>query len=420
MMLSFLLRTVSVSILRAGFSLSSNLKRLRSLGKPPRILVEKPYRGGSVLLIALYEKGRLRPDIERMVKIAKDKNFYVIGVNSAKLVDRQAIDSLFDVYIERFNFGRDFGSYKDGFQYIFSKGLQTSCTRLVMLNDSIFYVEGKVGAFLDSLNTSTIDVLGATENFEIEHHLGSFCISVSPRVLQDARFHLYWKQYRNSDIRPNVIKAGELKLSKTLRACAQSEDAFRALYNVSSLATYLNSNKEAVGEAFNLVRKSRLVQWKTITPKALLQIIEDRHLVNLGGHYTPKDLLNTDSKEYPAKSLLLNSLSDVTRFLNEYYNIDPHTAQTLCTVAAYNSILETFVSGSQIHQNAALLLKLGSPLIKLDGVYRGMFDMFDLRNIEMSLEPRDIQELRTLLLSRPYGGDVLFGMSRMAFFRGLI
>src|SRR4029078_5661858 len=44
-------------------------------------------------------------------------------------------------------------------------------------------------------------------------------------------------------------------------------------------------------------------------------------------------------------------------------------------------LVANFVRGSHIHQNAASLLDLGLAIVKLDGVYRGMFSPADVRKI---------------------------------------
>ena len=61
----------------------------------------------------------------------------------------------------------------------------------------------------------------------------------------------------------------------------------------------------------------------------------------------------------------------------------------------------TSCRGSQIHQNAAALLDLGLAIVKLDGMYRGMFNAADVRKICRLLSPGDGRALERLLLSGP-------------------
>lgn len=81
---------------------------------------------------------------------------------------------------------------------------------------------------------------------------------------------------------------------------------------------------------------------------------------------------------------------------------------------------EGFLSGSQVHQNACILLKTGLPFIKNDGLYRGIFSLEDINRISTLIEPDEASELLALLVSRPYGGRYLIGWKRAAFEAGLI
>ncbi|WP_454268057.1 hypothetical protein [Roseovarius sp. MBR-51] len=81
---------------------------------------------------------------------------------------------------------------------------------------------------------------------------------------------------------------------------------------------------------------------------------------------------------------------------------------------------EVFLHGSQIHQNAAILVELGLPMIKLDGLYRGMFNNYDILRLQKKLCETEAGEMSSLLFERPYGGQMLYGWKRAAFMRGLI
>ena len=85
-----------------------------------------------------------------------------------------------------------------------------------------------------------------------------------------------------------------------------------------------------------------------------------------------------------------------------------------------NDLYECFSFGSQIHQNAILLHFLGMPIIKLDGLYRGMFSPADVENIANQLEEDEVVFFKRMLYSKPFGGNVLSGWKQAAFYRGLI
>jgi hypothetical protein len=83
-------------------------------------------------------------------------------------------------------------------------------------------------------------------------------------------------------------------------------------------------------------------------------------------------------------------------------------------------LIANFVRGSHIHQNATSLLDLGLAIVKIDGMYRGMFSPADVRKICALLMPEDSIALERLLLSRPYGEHNLRGLRRAAFRQGLL
>jgi hypothetical protein len=84
------------------------------------------------------------------------------------------------------------------------------------------------------------------------------------------------------------------------------------------------------------------------------------------------------------------------------------------------ALLLTCVSGSQVHQNGLLFHQLGSPLVKLDVIYRGTWSYEDAEKLMTSISVSDKVELSRLLYSRAYGEDVLRGWRRAAFMRGII
>jgi hypothetical protein len=85
-----------------------------------------------------------------------------------------------------------------------------------------------------------------------------------------------------------------------------------------------------------------------------------------------------------------------------------------------NDLFECFSFGSQFHQNAILLHYLGMPIVKLDGLYRGMFSPADVENIANQLEEDEVVLFKRMLYSKPFGGNFLSGWKRAAFYLGLI
>ncbi len=129
---------------------------------------------------------------------------------------------------------------------------------------------------------------------------------------------------------------------------------------------------------------------------------------------------NTAQNEIVRTRIYVDSFTDLrAAFLDSVRKVSDRDLNGFRETVA-SRMLENFRQHSQIHQNAAILLNMGLPIIKLDGVYRGMFNMSDVTRLMGLLNDEEAKELEEQLISRPFGGEVLIGWKRAAFMRGLI
>jgi hypothetical protein len=378
---------------------------------------QSEYQDQPILLMALWEKGQLRSDVALVLKTAKEKGAFVVGVNTRRLKRDSSDLGFFDCYIERYNHGRDFGSYKSGYRYLLRKGILDRAPRLILFNDSIYYARNNLENFLTEMLETGTDVLGATENFEHSRHLGSFAISIGAPVLRHKRFRRFWRRYRNTDLRPLAIKRGELALSKVLQRCASSDFDFRALYNLSTMASYINSSDERLATAIEGLFKNRFDSIK-VTPKDLL----DMYIEGNSFHtYNDQDGQTHVTTELNNLSIFANTYRaaiEGTQIL--YPNLEPLSFQNQFRIMATGEYLLAAVSGSQIHRNASTLLHMGCPIIKLDAIFRGTLTYEGAEYLLKLVDGSDRDALRELWFGRSYGGASLFGYQRYAFIHGWI
>ncbi len=416
------LRTIQVFFfsfpVRVLIGLISLRKQFETWGKPTVLHFEQPYEGQKIMLLALYEKGELRPDVMRLLKHAKDEGLYVIAVNTLRLTEPAALKELIDCYYEKPNFGRDFSSYKVGFLHVFKRGLSDSCPRLMMINDSIYFSDDRMRGFLSDMMRTDLEVLGSTENFDIEYHLGSFCLAVNQSILLNKKFQNYWKNYRLSDVRPTVIKRGELALSRVLKSVMRNPSELTALYSAHRFYETVEKDPNLFDFVLKNARASTVFAWKRVDAQGIAQRYVDTYLRGALDPETVSIEVNHDSA---TDMWQLRSLDDVKTYLHEALLFDGQVVDDGALYeVALKEVIDSFVSGSQIHQNAALLLKLGLPIVKLDGLYRGIFDMADVYRVTDLLDEPERAELRALLMSRPYGRRYFTGWRQVAFERGYI
>lgn len=398
----------------------SQRQRFRTLRQQPVVHHEKPYNGERVLLLALYQKGYLRPDLVRLLEEAKAQGLYVLAINTLKLKQPSEIADLVDCYIEKANFGRDFGSYKTGFLHLYARGWAESCPRLLMLNDSIYYSTRGLEKFIRDLMQDGVEVLGATENYDIEHHLGSFCISMSSDVLNSKKMKEYWRDYQLSDVRPKVIKRGEMELSKTLKSCVTRPSQFAALYSSDHFLNAVKNDPDLQNLVITDSRTCSEIIWPRFDVEKVTRLLSGRTIAR---QYPPDKKVDVNIVA-PIKELneevLITNREDLLRYLlrnvsQPVDNFEEVFGETISAVAS-----EVFMSGSQIHQNPAILLALGLPIIKLDGLYRGAFNVYDILRIQKKLKQSEASEVSRLLMDRPFGGKTLLGWKRAAFLRGML
>lgn len=400
----------------------SEMQRFKTLGQKPKVHYQAPYDGQRIMLLALYEKGTLRPDVLRLLDAARAEGLYILAVNTLKLKDPAAMQDRVDCYIERPNFGRDFGSYKTGFLHVFQQGWHENCPRLLMINDSIFFSEKRLPKFLHDMMTSDIEVLGATENYEIEYHLGSFCIAMAQSILKASSFQTYWKNYYLTDVRPRVIKRGEMKLSKTLKRCVSGPEHFRSLYSSARFVSALNADPQLADFFLKNSRTSDLVGWSRFSAKGIIQFLSGRFIspVNVPHELQENSIKIENAINELNEEVFLDNIEGLKKYLLRHVKETDQIDSGLIEDSIISELSQIFMAGSQIHQNASILLYMGLPIIKLDGMYRGMFNVYDVQRICRLLDETERPEVQQILFERPFGGDTLIGWRRAAFMVGMI
>lgn len=404
-------------------SLQSSINKIKNIGKKDTVVYSSPYNGQKVVLMALYQKGELREDVTHILACAKEQGAYIICVNTLKLKDPENYSNVIDCYIEKYNFGRDFSSYKSGFSYIYKQSIGERCDRVLMVNDSVYFSKNKSDQFVRDMLSTPYEVLGGTENFEFEHHVGSFCISFSGDIIRAEKFKKYWRTYKNSDVRPLVIKRGELELSRVLKRCVSSPDNFRSLYDLTRAAMYIEENPSVLDEIIKLSRSSDNKVFNGFSFADVSQKVVSKYLHN-SASLIGVESFNADVEDLGALDVYYaQSVEDYFNFIiNSIANGEAVSEKLLATVKEEfsTSFLELFIKGSPIHLSAIFLHRLGLPLIKLDGLYRGAFIVRDVEVIASELAREEGEAFRRIMYTRPHGRDTLFGWKRAAFERGLI
>lgn len=163
-------------------------------------------------------------------------------------------------YIERPNFGYDFGGYRDGVLSL--ENMLRDTDQLIMMNDSVWFPLYPDSDWLADVDALGVDFAGAVAigdksvmplvegspfNQGFRHHdrlfhYGSFAICIGPKILHDPKFMLFWKSFPLSNRKIKVILRGEIGLTQWVRKNGFSHGS---TFDVTGLGKSLNNLSDA-------------------------------------------------------------------------------------------------------------------------------------------------------------------------------
>lgn len=111
--------------------------------------------------------------------------------------------------------GRDFGSYKAGWEWIQKRGDLKNIDTLALVNDSLFYAK-EIGATIKDMLAQKGGWLCMFENFQTLYHAQSFFQIFRAPVFHSAAFADFWQNYVPSSARMHVITKGEVGFTRAL------------------------------------------------------------------------------------------------------------------------------------------------------------------------------------------------------------
>lgn len=336
--------------------------------------------GGIFCVFHLFVKHRLPASTRRALEAlrALDVSLVIVSNGPIPAEDLPLLEGLAHTIIIRRNIGRDFGGYRAGVLHV----LDTCAPdRLLVINDSVFFAEKGLAAFFTAL-CSGGDYVGAAENHEFGYHVGSYALGFGPRVFRHPEFRAFWQNFKLSELRPKVIKTGEIGLNRLVigRIGAKPEVVF---------------SPRRLGLALNRL--------------SLVELIDTA--ARMPGSFPERDALKT--LRSTAESWF-ESAEDDGETVNGTRPVDAAAAlagassdAVLGLVAkGYRGKLERglmdFVfRGSQIHWGALPFVQhLDCPLIKADLVLRGIYGVGELSGFSDLMPEAEYEEFFAMCTRR--------------------
>jgi lipopolysaccharide biosynthesis protein len=170
-----------------------------------------------VCLFAHFDKdNRLDDYVLRYLAKLKELDFSIVLISTSRLTAAEIARArgLCDDIILRDNAGLDFASWSAGL----AKHGAGIGGRLLLANDSVYGPVGHLGKALDRLTHSPADFYGMVESVEIAPHLQSWFVLLEPQVVRSAAFRSILAQPFAAMTRREIVRAGEVGLSRQLTA----------------------------------------------------------------------------------------------------------------------------------------------------------------------------------------------------------
>lgn len=135
-------------------------------------------------------------------------------VSQENLTQLQALCSYI---IVRPNFGRDFGAYKTGVLFI-ENHYKNHIKSLILCNDSVYGPIFPLAEMFNSMTRKNIDFWGVSEscNTQPSYHVSSYFLVFNFSILKRGNFWNFWHNYKETNVRNEVIWHGEIGLNQFL------------------------------------------------------------------------------------------------------------------------------------------------------------------------------------------------------------
>lgn len=139
-----------------------------------------------------YDKNNIVEDyVLHAVNHFKELGIGVVFVSTNPELDQSSIEKIAkiaSVVILRENIGYDFGSYKEGIQFILNECIDPQ--QITITNDSVFGPFSDLGPIYEK--SLSFDIYGLTDSIDHYYHLQSYFLIYNQRILKSNEFSNFW------------------------------------------------------------------------------------------------------------------------------------------------------------------------------------------------------------------------------------
>ena len=189
--------------------------------------------GPNTVVYVIFPSRGLQASHLATLNYLNSKQYNSIVVSNLPLSDaeKHSVLPLCCKYIERPNFGYDFGGYRDG--VLTALADNPDMQRLVMLNDSAWFPITDKNDWLDEVENLDVDFAAAVSHFgaprpdpedfrnmvfdyrtdHFRFHYCSFALAFGARPLGDPDFKRFWQEFPLTNKKKSTVRRGEVGLT---------------------------------------------------------------------------------------------------------------------------------------------------------------------------------------------------------------
>jgi Rhamnan synthesis protein F len=181
--------------------------------------------GPKVAIFLVYQPRGMSASAVATCRHLSERGYSVVLVANSPVseADEQALGRWVWRFVERPNFGYDFGGYRDGIRLLWHWAV--SPDSLIILNDSVWFPLDRNETMLASMEASRAGFLGALRHVDLPEtdteHAGiflSYFFLIKRAVLTSEVFVNYWNNYVSTSNKYLTVRRGERGFSRTLFA----------------------------------------------------------------------------------------------------------------------------------------------------------------------------------------------------------
>lgn len=181
--------------------------------------------GPRVAVFLIFQPKGIEQSTFDTLQMLIDAGFAPLVVSNAPVsqADVQRLKPYTWRFLQRPNFGYDFGGYRDGILSLKQLGADPEC--LIVMNDSVWHLYS--AEKLEEWIKLPVDFTGLLQDEKVIHdtkggvesnrrHIESYLFVIKGDLVRSKTFWDFWQNYRMSDNKDYTIKCGELGFSRYL------------------------------------------------------------------------------------------------------------------------------------------------------------------------------------------------------------